>query len=257
MTGRPALPKSRNAHLEVGPVTHAFYGRLGGVSEGIYASLNAGPGSGDDPDAVAENRARILADMGGDDLVSVHQVHGTDVAEVTAPWTERPRADAMVTKRPGLALCILTADCMPVLMADSQAGVVGAAHAGWKGALGGVMEACVDAMTGLGADPGRICAVIGPCIHQASYEVGPEFEDRFTGAEPANRRYFLAGSGDRRQFDLPGYAVGRLIASGVGAVHVLQEDTCALANTYFSNRRRVKEGRPDYGRNASVIMLRP
>ena len=239
-------------------VRHGFFGKPGGVSGGIYASLNAGPGSDDDPSAVAENRARISAAMGASALLSCHQIHSADVVHVTKAWTDaRPQADAMVTTVPGLALCILTADCTPVLFADAEARVIGAAHAGWKGALGGVLESTIASMTELGAEPGRIRAAIGPTIGQASYEVGPEFRDTFLEVSPASEHLFIKGKGDRFHFDLPGYCRASLAAMDIGHVADLALDTCALEDSYFSNRRRNHRGEPDYGRNASVILLEP
>jgi len=238
-------------------VGHGYFGRPGGVSTGLYASLNAGPGSKDDPVAVAQNRDLIRQAMGATALLSCHQVHSPDVIHVTEAWDRRPEGDAMVTATPGLALCILTADCTPVLFADAEAGVVGAAHAGWKGALGGVLEATVASMTELGAEPGRIRAAIGPTIAQASYEVGPEFRDTFLEASPASEGLFVPGKGDRFHFDLPGYCHASLAAMGLGHIADLALDTCALEDRYFSNRRRNHRGEPDYGQNASVILLQP
>lgn len=238
-------------------VRHGFFGRKGGVSTGLYASLNAGPGSKDDPDAVCRNRELIRLALGADALLSCHQIHSDIVVHVTEAWTGRPQADAMVTAVPGLALCILTADCTPVLFADAEAGVIGAAHAGWKGALGGVLEATVASMTELGARPGRIRAAIGPTIAQASYEVGPEFRDTFLETSPASEHLFIPGQGDRYHFDLPGYCHASLAAMGLGQITDLGLDTCALEDAYYSNRRRNHRDEADYGRNASVIMLMP
>ena len=239
-------------------VRHGFFGRKGGVSAGLYASLNAGPGSKDDPAAVAENREIIRKAMGADALLSCHQIHSADVVHVTEAWdSQRPEADAMVTTEPGLGLCILTADCTPVLFADAEAGVIGAAHAGWKGALGGVLEATVASMTELGARPGRIRAAIGPTIAQASYEVGPEFRDTFLEASPASEHLFVPGKGDRYHFDLPGYCRASLASMDIGHIADLALDTCALEASYHSNRRRNHRGEADYGRNASVILLLP
>jgi polyphenol oxidase len=236
-------------------VSHGFFGRRGGVSQGDYDSLNAGEGSADAPQNVAENRARIAAAVGARALLSSYQVHSPDVVHVTAPWTERPKADAMVTDRPGLGLCVLSADCTPVLFADPDSGVVGAAHAGWKGALAGVLVRTVEAMEAIGARRDRIRAVIGPTIGQASYEVGPEFRGAFLAAHPASADLFLAGKGDRLQFDLPGFCLRQLTGAGIGAAENLALDTCALEATYFSNRRRNLRGEADYGRNASVIVI--
>jgi polyphenol oxidase len=244
----------------LGGVEHGFFGRRGGVSTGIYASLNAGPGSGDDPAAVALNRQRIAAAMGlkPDRLLSAWQVHSADALVVSGPFEgERPQVDGLVTRAPGLGLSVLTADCAPILLADPIARVAGAVHAGWKGALGGVIEAALARMVGLGAAPTRIVAAIGPCIGQDSYEVGPEFMAAFTAAEPGSARFFKPGQGDRLLFDLKGHCAGRLRAAGVGAIDVLPHDTCASPEDFFSNRRRVKAGEPDYGRNLAIIKLAP
>ncbi len=258
MTHPPSLAASHFAPDSV--IAHAFFGREGGVSTGLYASLNVGPGSDDSPEAVAENRKRVAASVGApgpEHLLSLYQIHSADALIVDAPFgPERPQADAMATKTPGLALCVLAADCAPVLFADAEAGVIGAAHAGWKGALGGVCEAAVAAMERLGADRGRISAAIGPCIAQASYEVGPEFEARFVDQEAWSARHFQSGEGDRSHFDLPGYLQAKLMRSGVARTDWLNRDTRTLEDAYFSNRRRNQRGEPDYGRNASVIMLR-
>jgi len=239
-------------------VRHGFFGRAGGVSTGIYASLNAGPGSRDDAEAVRENRRRIAAAFGvdADRLVGVHQVHSPRVVVADAPWPgDRPEADALVTATPGLVLSILTADCAPVLFADAEAGVIGAAHAGWKGALGGVLANTIDAMCAKGAARARISAAIGPCIAQASYEVGPEFEARFRDADDANGAFFVAGEGDRRRFDLPGYCAARLDAAGLTHVTRLDLDTYARPEDFFSHRRSVHAGEGDYGRDCSAIAL--
>ncbi len=235
---------------------HGYFGREGGVSAGAYASLNAGTGSGDDPAAVAENRRRIAAAFGvaPSNLVGVHQVHSPNAVFIDGPWVSgRPHADALVTTTQGLVLTVLTADCAPVLLADVQAGVIGAAHAGWKGALGGVLEATVALMRQHGA--GRIAAAIGPCIHQSSYEVGPEFEERFVGADPAYARFFEAGRGDRRLFDLPGFCAFRLETAGAGAVETLALDTYADPTRLHSHRRSIHEKLGDYGRNCAAIAL--
>jgi polyphenol oxidase len=236
-------------------IAHGFFGRRGGVSGGIYDSLNAGEGSGDAPRNVAENRARIAAAAGARWLLSCYQVHSPNVIRATGPWSERPEGDAMVTDRPGLGLCILSADCTPVLFADPVAGVIGAAHAGWKGARAGVLLRTVEAMTAIGAEPGRIRAAIGPVIRQASYEVGPEFRAAFVETDPASADLFVPGKGDRLQFDLPGYCARQLRGAGLASVDDLGHDTCALEDIYFSNRRRNLRGEPDYGRNASVIVI--
>jgi YfiH family protein len=234
-------------------VRHGFFGREGGVSAGIYASLNAGTGSDDDPAAVAENRKRIAAALSVEQLIGVHQVHSPDAVFVHAPWSgERPRADALVTTTPGLAISVLTADCTPILLADRDAGVIGAAHAGWKGALGGVIESAVGLMRSHGAT--RISAAIGPCIHQASYEVGPEFEAAFLAKDARYAHFFAPGKDDRLQFDLPGFCASRLRAAGV-AVEIAPLDTYTQEQKLFSHRRSVHRKEPGYGRNCAAIAL--
>lgn len=247
-----------NALSLAGDVRHGFFGREGGVSRGQYASLNCGPGSGDEAAAVQANRARVAAALGAspDHLLSLHQIHSPLCIIVDGPWAgERPKADALATKQPGVVLSALAADCAPVLFADPVARVIGAAHAGWKGAVGGVLEACLAAMTTLGADPARTIAAIGPCIRQPSYEVGPEFRDAVLAADAGGARFFKAGSGDRLRFDLPGYCEQRLIAAGVHQVDTLPFDTYSEDAALFSYRRSVHAGEPDYGRNISAIML--
>lgn len=238
-------------------LSHGFFGRRGGVSTGDYDSLNAGEGSADSPRHIAENRARISGAIGARWLLSCYQVHSPDVVRVTGPWTERPKADAMVTDRPGYGLCILSADCTPVLFADPGKGIIGAAHAGWKGALAGVLLRTVEAMEALGADRTRIRAAIGPTIQQASYEVGPEFRDSFLAKDAASEDLFIPGKGDRWHFDLPGFCARQLAGAGLAGVDNLDLDTCTLEAAYFSNRRRNLRGEADYGRNASVILLSP
>ncbi len=241
----------------LGGVRHGFFGRAGGVSEGIYATLNAGTGSNDDPAAVAENRRRIAAAFGAapSHLVGVHQVHSPDAVFVEAPWPgERPHADALVTTTPGIVLSVLTADCAPILLADESAGVIAAAHAGWKGALAGVIWTTLLAMMAHGAKQERIKAAIGPCIHQDSYEVGPEFEARFAD-DVSFAAYFAPGQGDRRLFDLPRFCAGRLRVAGVRHVEVLPFDTYAHPTALHSHRRSVHENLGDYGRNCAAIAL--
>ena len=238
-------------------INHGFFGRTGGVSTGIYESLNCGLGSGDDLAAVRENRSRVATRMKGD-LVTLYQIHSPRTVTVTVPWRGEspPEADAMVTATPGIALGILTADCAPVLLADAQAGVIGAAHAGWKGALGGVIESVLDAMEKLGADRARIAAAVGPCIAQESYEVGAEFRDRFTVADSANARYFIpSDKQDHFRFDLETYVVHRLGAAGVANVDALHADTYAGSADFFSFRRTTHRGEPNYGRQISAIVL--
>ncbi|MBM3556196.1 MAG: peptidoglycan editing factor PgeF [Alphaproteobacteria bacterium] len=241
-------------------VRAGFFTRQGGVSQGRFASLNCGLGSGDDPAKVETNRARAMNQLETDPagLVSAYQVHGRAVATVTAPWStgDRPKVDGLVTDRPGIALGILTADCTPVLLADREAGVIGACHAGWRGALDGITDATLSVMCSLGARRGHIAAAIGPTIAQASYEVGPEFEAAFLAASADNARWFAPGKrGDRRQFDLPGYVGARLKAAGVGTVENLRRDTCAEEEAFFSWRRTSLRGESDYGRNLSSIAL--
>ncbi len=236
-------------------VPHGFLTRTGGVSLGPVAGLNAGLGAGDDPAAVRENRRlAVEAVLPGAALASVHQLHSADCVVATAPWpeAERPHADALVTDRPGLLLGIVTADCAPVLFADREAGVVGAAHAGWKGALDGVAEATVTAMESLGARRENIAAAIGPCIAQPSYEVDDSFRDRFGGEAAA---FFAPGAPGHWHFDLSGYVALRLVAAGVGAVATLGRDTYAEADRFYSFRRSTHLGEASYGRQISLIGL--
>jgi polyphenol oxidase len=245
---------------DVPGVRHGFFGRAGGVSPALYASLNCGFGSGDDAGNVAENRARVMGAVGlpPDRLVSCYQVHSPTVVEVEQPWRreENPKADAMVTARRGAALGILTADCAPVLFADRGGGVVGAAHAGWRGAVSGVLEATLAAMEKLGAERGRIHAAIGPCIAQPSYEVGPEFPAPFLAEDPGNRRFFLAAPrAGHFLFDLAGYVEQKLRATGIGAIDRIRADTAREEDRFFSYRRTCLRGEKDYGREISVIAL--
>ena len=238
---------------------HGFFTRAGGVSTGFYDSLNCGPGSGDAADSVAENRRRAAAYLGlaGDALRTCRQVHGTAVVTVTAaPSAASPEADALVTRARGVALGVLTADCAPVLLLDAAAGVAGAAHAGWRGALAGVIEQTVAAMEALGAARGAIAAVVGPCIAQASYEVGPEFPKPFLDRDSGNRRFFAPGARPGHwQFDLAGYATARLAALGLASVTALGLDSHAESGRFFSYRRASHAGEPGYGRCLSVIAL--
>jgi hypothetical protein len=239
-------------------VPHGFLGRRGGVSSGDLAGLNVGYGSGDDRDSIAENRARaIAAVLPGAELATVHQVHSPEAVVAEKPWPrdERPPADGLVTNRPGLLLGILTADCAPVLLADADAGVVGAAHAGWRGALAGITDSTIGAMEGLGARRERIAASVGPCIGRASYEVEETFRGRFLGLDPANERFFISGRGGRPHFDLEGYVAARLEAAGIASVEVLGLDTYADADRFFSYRRATHRGEADYGRQISMIGL--
>jgi len=238
---------------------HGFLGREGGVSQGIHAGLNVGLGSEDDREAIRENRRRaVQAVAPGYRLVTVHQVHSADCVAVTAPCADeaRPQADALVTDRAGLLLGILTADCLPVLFADEAAGVVGAAHAGWKGALNGVTDSTLAAMERLGADRSRVVAAIGPCIARASYEVDDAFVRRFSQADPANERFFAAGRrAGHAQFDIEAYVAHRLAAAGVKQVIALGEDTYSQPSRFFSFRRATHRGEPGYGRQISLIGL--
>lgn len=238
-------------------VPHGFLGRTGGVSGGLYATLNTGPGSGDTPEAVRENRTRaVAAVVPGAWLVTLHQIHSATV-HVADRWPDpdRPHGDALVTDRPGLALGVLTADCAPVLLADAQAGVIGAAHAGWKGAFGGVIEAVVDAMERLGAKRGRIAAAVGPCIGRRSYEVDDGFRARFTAADATDEAFFIDARPGHAMFDLEGCCLKRLAAAGVTRAHGLGTDTLADPERFFSYRRTTLAGEPDYGRQISLIGL--
>jgi YfiH family protein len=239
----------------LGGLPHGFIGRRGGISQGVVAGLNVGHGAGDDAEAVAENRRRaVAAVLPGAQLATVYQVHSADAVTVVRPWphAERPRADAMATDRPGVLLGVVTADCAPVLLADAAAGVVGAAHAGWRGAHGGVLEAVVGEMAGLGARRERIVAAIGPAIAQPSYEVDDGFRARFTDADDA---FFAPGRPGHWQFDLAGYAAARLERAGVGRVDRLGLDTYADAERFFSYRRATHRGEPGYGRQISLVGL--
>ncbi len=239
------------------PVRHGFFTRKGGASSGIFAGLNCGTGSTDLAEIVAINRARVAHAMGvaPEALVTVHQVHSADAVLITTPPALRPRADAMVTATPGIALAVLTADCQPVLFADPQAGVIGAAHAGWRGARDGVLEATIDAMEALGAERRNIAAVVGPCISQNAYEVGQEFFETFTDDDPDSRRFFVNGAGDRLLFNLPAYGLHRLRGAGVGHAEWTQHCTYAEPQRFFSYRRTTHAGEADYGRLISVIRL--
>ncbi len=239
-------------------VAHGFLGRRGGVSSGVHAGLNVGPGSDDAPEAVAENRRRATEAVSpGTALVTLYQVHSPDAVAVVEPFADRlrPHADALVTNRPGLALGILTADCAPVLFADREAEVVGAAHAGWKGAIGGVTDATLSLMESLGARRERIIAAVGPCIARASYEVDAGFFRRFVEESPENERFFVDGRAGRHQFDLEAYVVHRLAAAGVRTIEALGLDTYADPEQFYSYRRATHRGEPDYGRQISIIAL--
>jgi YfiH family protein len=247
------------ANLQAPGLAHGFFGREGGVSTGLFASLNCGPGSRDDSAAVAENRRLVAAALAPKaELISLSQIHSPIVHTLDAPPAARPEGDAMVTATPNLALGILTADCAPVLLADSQARVIGAAHAGWKGALGGVLEATLEAMEKLGAARGRIAAAVGPCIAQANYEVGWDFRDRFLEQGLRNRKFFVPSDKEGHyRFDLEDYAAARLTAAGIASVEKLGVCTYPPESGFFSFRRTTHAGEPDYGRQVSAILLAP
>lgn len=242
----------------LGDAPHGFFGRRGGVSTGELASLNCGLGSGDDPALIAENRGRVAdAVLPGAALAGLYQVHGNRcvIVDDASDLAARPEADALATRTPGILLSILTADCVPVLFADRDAGVVGAAHAGWKGAIAGVTDAALTAMENLGARRDRIAAAIGPCIGRASYEVDDGFVERFLSDDPANEHFFAAGRPGHALFDIAAYVAARLAAAGVGTVAIGGQDTCAEEDAYFSYRRACLRGETGYGRQLSVIGL--
>lgn len=250
-----ALALSQLPHIR-----HAFFTRTGGVSEGVYTSLNGGVGSNDAPDKVAENRARMAATLGvtPDRFLTAYQIHSPTVVVADAPWShdDRPRADAIVSNTPKLAIGVSTADCGPLLFADSTAHVIGAAHAGWRGAFGGVIEATVAAMEDLGADRSRITAALGPTISQMNYEVGPEFLERFMVADEANARFFIATDrAGHAFFDLNGYIAARVERAGIGEFEDLGLCTYAEPDRFFSYRRTTHLGEPDYGRHINAIAL--
>ena len=241
-------------------IRHGFMTRAGGVSDGIYASLNCGLGSDDEPERVHENRRRVLRMVGipAKSVLTAHQVHSPDVLVVEEEWRDgpRPKVDALVTKRANIAIAASSADCLPVLFADPEARVVAAAHAGWRGAVGGVLQATVKQMCALGARPERIRAGVGPCIGPASYEVGPEFPAPFLAQNPAHARFFRpAQRTGHHMFDLESYVAGELAAMKLAEIEVAHRDTCAEADSFFSYRRSVLRKEPDYGRHVSVIGL--
>lgn len=241
-------------------IRHGFFTRRGGVSQGIYTSLNCGLGSSDEAQKVIENRMRVAAKLGTrpGSLLTVRQVHSNRAIVAEQPWTpaDAPEADAIVTATPGLALGVLSADCTPMLFADAEARVVGAAHAGWRGAKAGIIDATIEAMEGLGARRERIAAAIGPTISQAAYEVGPEFKQAFIADDEANLRYFARHEAQARaHFDLPGYCVARAKAAGTGFVEDLGLCTCQNESLFFSFRRSSRQGEPDYGRQISAIVI--
>ncbi|MBR2175274.1 peptidoglycan editing factor PgeF [Sphingopyxis sp.] len=239
-------------------VAHGFFGRRGGVSTGELASLNCGLGSGDDPALIAENRRRVAAaTLPGAVLTGLYQVHGNRclIVDSETDLAARPEADALATRTPGILLGILTADCVPVLFADRGAGVVGAAHAGWKGAIAGVTDATLGAMESLGARRANIAVAIGPCIARASYEVDENFVQRFVADDPANERFFAAGKPGHAMFDIAAYVAARLAAAGVTRIAIGGQDTYAEGQDYFSYRRACHKGENSYGRQLSVIGL--
>lgn len=239
------------------PLRHGFFTRRGGASSGVFKGLNCGIGSSDQYEAVTINRTRVADAMGVElgALVGVHQVHSSHVVTITAPLTDRPKADAMVTATRGVALSVLTADCQPVLFADHDAGVIGAAHAGWKGALDGVLEATLDAMEELGASRGNIHAVIGPCISQQAYEVSEAFFEDFIAQDPAFARFFVNGQDGKYQFDLPGFGLNRLRAAGIGSAEWTRHCTYNDPARFFSYRRTTHHKEADYGRLIAAITL--
>ena len=239
------------------PLRHGFFTRKGGASSGIFAGLNCGLGSSDLQEAVHINRERVANAMGvqAPDLMGVYQIHSIDVITVTHPNQERPKADALVTATKGIALSVLTADCQPVLFADPQAGVIGAAHAGWRGALDGILENTVQAMIDLGARRENITAAIGPCISQRAYEVGPEFIDEFLAKDPLNAQFFANGEGDRLQFDLPGFGLKALRSTGLKEAQWTGHCTYHDPDRFFSYRRSVHHKEADFGRLIAAITL--
>ena len=256
MSENPLQPVEIHRAQVLAGMPHGFLGRRGGVSAGTVAGLNVGLGSGDDVAAVAENRARAgAAVLPGAPIVACYQVHSPDCVIVTEPWSdaERPHADALATDRPGLLLGIVTADCTPVLLADREAGVIGAAHAGWKGAIAGVTDRTIAAMVALGARRERIAAAIGPTIAQASYEVDRGLRARFLADEAANARFFTPGRAEHWRFDLPGYVAARLAREGLARIEDLQLDTYAQADRFYSFRRATHRSEAAYGRQFALI----
>lgn len=246
-------------NLTAAGLSHGFFAREGGVSTGIFASLNCGPGSGDNAENVIENRERVRNELGAGSLVSLYQIHSPKAVTVTQAWDygNRPQADAMATNVPGIAIGILTADCAPVLLTDSKAKVIGAAHAGWKGALGGVTDSVIVEMEKLGATRAHIAAAVGPCISQANYEVGAEFFDTFRNADSTSTRFFgPSNRAGHMHFDLESYVVHRLRDAGLENVAALHACTYARENDFFSYRRATHRGEKDYGRQISAIALK-
>jgi YfiH family protein len=240
-------------------VRHGFFGRRGGVSTGVYKSLNCGPGSGDEPEKVMENRKRVCLAIGGaiENLAAPRQIHSSRAVATDKAFApnDRPECDALVTKRPGLVLGVLAADCAPIVLCDPHNGVIAAVHAGWRGAVGGVIESTVEVMITMGADPGKTAAGVGPCLSQSSFEIGPDVADAVMNATPWAEHLFAPGGGDRQFFDLKRYCLGRLARLGVAHMDALQDDTLTLPDQYFSHRRAVKAGDRDCGRNMTAIVL--
>jgi YfiH family protein len=261
MTDIPPAPMLSAGSLKASGVRHGFFTRHGGVSSGFYASLNVGGGSRDERANIIENRARAMAafDLPGSALVTAYQVHSATAIAIAGPWpSEPPHADGLVTDQPGVVLGILTADCAPILFVDPDARVIGAAHAGWRGALTGIAEASVTVMETLGAKRKRIVAAVGPCIGPASYEVGPEFPAPFVALDGAAERFFRPATRPRHfMFDLPGYVAHRLVALDLGAVETLRLDTCADDARFFSYRRSTLRNEADYGRGLSAVVIEP
>ena len=252
-------PFLTSSALEVEGVAHGFFSRAGGVSDGIYTSLNTGPGSNDIPANIVENRRRCAEtiNVAGDRLLTNYQVHSADVITVTTPWTDGPpKADALVTRATGLGLGVLAADCMPWLFVDPEARIIGAAHAGWRGALAGVLENTVDAMENIGASREHICAALGPCLRQPNFEVGLDLVEIFQAKHPESGRFFASGiSNEKRQLDLAGFGAWRLREAGVSEIDDLEICTLAEPERYFSYRASRHSGEDDYGRNLSAIAL--
>ncbi len=253
-------PLTADCLTEIAGIRHGFFTREGGVSSGIYASLNCGLGSNDDRAAVTENRARVSRHLGAPlpEVVTVHQTHSASAVTIDGPLPRDnlPKADAIVTRTPGLVIGALAADCTPVLFAEPDARVVAAAHAGWRGATGGVLEAAIAAMVAAGATRSRIRAAVGPCINQAAYEVGPEFEAEVLGLDPANARFFARATAEGRpHFDLPGYVAARLGRAGIGAIERRTPCTDRNESEFFSYRRSQRLGLADYGRQISAIVV--
>lgn len=250
-------PHRQSALLTGAGAAHGFFSRAGGVSGGVFSTLNAGLGSSDEPADVAENRLRCREALGTDHLLTLYQIHSAEAVIVTEPWTgQGPKADGMATRLKGVALGVLAADCMPFLFIDREAEIVGAAHAGWRGALAGVLEATVSAMTSIGARTDRILASVGPCMRQANFEVGLEVLDAFREKHPSAERFFAVGvSADKRMLDLVGFGRWRLDAAGVGRLDDIGVCTLGASTDYFSYRASRRAGDADYGRNLSAIAL--